>query len=53
VDLDPEMVPAQDVVVILTPHPELDMHALVNRATLVFDTRGVTSGLDAPNVSRL
>jgi hypothetical protein len=31
----------------------LDIHALVNRATLVFDTRGVTSGLDAPNVIRL
>lgn len=53
VDLDPEIVAAQDVVVILTPHPKLDIHALVNRAALVFDTRGVTSGLDAPNVVRL
>ncbi|MEA2557294.1 MAG: UDP-N-acetyl-D-glucosamine dehydrogenase [Actinomycetota bacterium] len=53
VDLDPETVAAQDVVVILTPHPDLDIQALVNRAALVFDSRGVTSGLDAPNVIRL
>ncbi|MEA2520704.1 MAG: UDP-N-acetyl-D-glucosamine dehydrogenase [Actinomycetota bacterium] len=51
--LDPEIVAAQDVVVILTPHAGLDIQALVNRAALVFDTRGVTSGLDAPNVVRL
>ena len=51
--LDPETVAAQDIVVILTAHPGIDVAALVNRANLVFDTRGVTSGLDAPNVVRL
>jgi UDP-N-acetyl-D-glucosamine dehydrogenase len=53
VPLDPEVVEAQDIVLILTAHPTVDHHALVNRARLVFDARGVTSGLDAPNVVRL
>ena len=36
-----------------TPHPSVDIHALVNSAALVFDTRGVTVGIDAPNIVRL
>ena len=51
--LDPETIGAQDLVVILTPHPEVDIHALVNTAAMVFDTRGVTVGMDSPNVVRL
>jgi nucleotide sugar dehydrogenase len=53
VDLDPATLGAADVVVVLTPHPGLDVHALVRHARLVFDARGVTSGFDAPNVVRL
>ena len=53
IPLEPATVAAQDVVVILTPHPGLDVHALVNAAALVFDARGVTRGIDAPNVVRL
>jgi UDP-N-acetyl-D-glucosamine dehydrogenase len=53
VDLDPDVVGAHDLVVILTPHPGLDVTALVNSARMVFDARGVTRGLDAPNVVRL
>ena len=33
--------------------PGLDVPALVRAAPLVFDTRGVTKGIDAPNVVRL
>ena len=53
VPLDPETVGTQDLVVILTPHPGLDVPALVNDAAMVFDTRGVTRGIDAPHVVRL
>ena len=51
--LDAETLAAQDLVVILTPHPGLDVPALVNAAAMVFDARGVTRGIDAPNVVRL
>ena len=44
---------AADIVVLLTPHADVDVHALVNGAAMVFDTRGVTVGIDAPNVVRL
>jgi len=50
---DQETVGSQDLVVILTPHPGLDVHALVGAAQLVFDARGVTRGIDAPHVVRL
>jgi hypothetical protein len=42
-----------DVVVILTPHPGLDVQGLVSAARLVFDARGATVGIDAPHVVRL
>ena len=51
--LDAETIGVQDLVVILTPHPDVDIHALVNTAAMVFDTRGVTAGMDSPNVVRL
>jgi UDP-N-acetyl-D-glucosamine dehydrogenase len=49
--LDAGTVARQDIVVLLTPHPDVDVHALVNTAAL--DARGVTMGIDAPNVVRL
>jgi len=51
--LEAETLGAQDIVVILTPHPGLDVHALVSASPLVFDARGVTQGIDAANVVRL
>jgi UDP-N-acetyl-D-glucosamine dehydrogenase len=51
--LDADTVARQDIVVLLTPHPDVDVHALVNTASLVFDARGVTVGIDAANVVRL
>ena len=53
VPLDAGTVGTFDVVVILTPHAGIDVQALVNDARLVFDTRGVTGGIDAPHVVRL
>jgi nucleotide sugar dehydrogenase len=51
--LDVGTVGGFDVVVILTPHPGLDVQALVGAARLVFDARGATVGIDAPHVVRL
>jgi UDP-N-acetyl-D-glucosamine dehydrogenase len=53
IELDAASVGEFDVVVILTPHPQIDVHALVNDARLVFDARGATQGIDAPHVERL
>lgn len=48
-DLDEE-VAAADLVVLLQPHAAYDLEALLGKAKLVLDTRGVASG---PNVARL
>ena len=53
VPLAADTVGSFDVVVILTPHPGLDVQALVSAARLVFDARGATVGIDAPHVVRL
>jgi UDP-N-acetyl-D-glucosamine dehydrogenase len=42
-----------DVAVIVTAHPGLDPQEVVERAPLVVDFRGVTSGVGAGNVVRL
>lgn len=52
-DLSPELLARQDCVVILTAHPGVDYEAVVRMAPLVFDARGITRGLDGPNVVRL
>ena len=51
--LDEATVAEQDCVLVLTAHEQVDYPALIRVAPLVFDARGVTSGLDAPNVVRL
>jgi hypothetical protein len=43
----------QDCVVLLTTHPGTDVRMLVRTAVLLFDSRGATVGMDAPNVVRL
>lgn len=53
IELLPEVLEDVDAVVILNAHAGLDVHALARSARLVFDTRGATSGFDAPNVVRL
>ncbi len=52
VDLD-DGVAGCDLAAIVTAHPEVDYPALVGRAPLVVDFRGVTRGLQAPNLTRL
>jgi UDP-N-acetyl-D-glucosamine dehydrogenase len=42
-----------DCVVIVTAHPGLDVERLVREAALVVDFRGVTRGIEAPNLVRL
>ena len=42
-----------DVAVIVTAHPELDLEAVLRTAPLVVDFRGVTRGIEAPNLVRL
>jgi UDP-N-acetyl-D-glucosamine dehydrogenase len=42
-----------DAVVIVTAHPGVDLAALVERAPLVVDFRGVTRGMKADHLIRL
>jgi UDP-N-acetyl-D-glucosamine dehydrogenase len=51
--LDEATVLDHDLVVLLTVHPDVDVRALVNTGVPVFDTRGVTRGFEASNVTRL
>ena len=51
-DLDTVLEDA-DVAVIVTVHPDVDHEAVVARAPLVVDLRGVTRGIEAPTVQRL
>ena len=48
-DLDAELSHA-DLVLIVTAHPELDYERVVREAELVLDLRGVTRGIEAPNL---
>ena len=51
--LDAATLRKQDCVLILTAHPGMDVRGLVAESPLVFDTRGVTTGVDDPRVRRL
>jgi UDP-N-acetyl-D-glucosamine dehydrogenase len=42
-----------DCAVIVTAHPDLDVQKVVSDAPLVVDFRGVTRGIEAPNLVRL
>jgi UDP-N-acetyl-D-glucosamine dehydrogenase len=42
-----------DVVCIVTAHPEVDHERVVREAKLIVDFRGITRGIDAPNLVRL
>ncbi|MDX6698959.1 MAG: UDP-N-acetyl-D-glucosamine dehydrogenase [Solirubrobacteraceae bacterium] len=52
VDLEPALDSA-DLVVIVTAHPDVDHEDVARRAALTLDLRGVTRGVDSPNVQRL
>jgi nucleotide sugar dehydrogenase len=53
VPADPGTFADTDAVIVLTAHPEIDVHAIVAGAPLVFDARGATVGIDEPHVERL
>jgi UDP-N-acetyl-D-glucosamine dehydrogenase len=53
VNLDAATLGAADAVVILTAHPQIDVAGVVRASTLVFDARGVTTGINEPHVERL
>src|SRR5215218_3277155 len=42
-----------DCTVIVTAHPDLDVERIVRESALVVDFRGVTRGIEAPNLVRL
>ena len=56
-DLESESLDAalegSDCAVIVTAHPGLDVRAVLEKAPLVVDFRGVTRGIEAPNLVRL
>jgi UDP-N-acetyl-D-glucosamine dehydrogenase len=52
VELGPAVASA-DLVAIVTAHPGVDHKALVSEAALLVDFRGVTRGIEAPNLVRL
>ena len=52
-ELTGELLASQDCVAILTAHPSVDYPLVAGVASLVFDARGATMGIDAPNVVRL
>jgi UDP-N-acetyl-D-glucosamine dehydrogenase len=48
-----EQIASADLVSIVTAHPEVDHERVVREAKLVVDFRGVTKGIEAPNLVRL
>lgn len=52
VPLNAARLAAADLVVLLTPHAEIDFELVADNAAIVFDTRNVLHG-DRPNVTRL
>jgi nucleotide sugar dehydrogenase len=53
VPVDPATLADTDAVIVLTAHQQIDVHAIVAAAPLVFDARGATVGIDEPHVERL
>jgi UDP-N-acetyl-D-glucosamine dehydrogenase len=53
VPLSDRRLAAADCVVIVTDHAAVDTREIVDGASLVFDARNATAGMDAPNVVRL
>ncbi|HET7121221.1 MAG TPA: nucleotide sugar dehydrogenase [Solirubrobacterales bacterium] len=52
VELEPALAEA-DLVVIVTAHKEVDYADVVSKSKAVIDLRGVTRGIEAPNLERL
>jgi UDP-N-acetyl-D-glucosamine dehydrogenase len=52
-ELESEWIDDADCTVIVTAHPGLDLERIVRESQLVVDFRGVTRGIEAPNLVRL
>ena len=52
-ELTPECLSAADCVVIATDHSSYDYQYIVDNASVVFDTRGVTRTIKGENILRL
>ena len=52
-ELESEWPEDTDCTVIVTAHPGLDVERIVRESPLVVDFRGVTRGIEAPNLVRL
>lgn len=53
VKLSSEMLSSADCVVIATDHSDYDPTHIVAQATMVFDTRGITTGIESDKIHRL
>ena len=53
VDLTEDRLSSADAIVIVTDHSYYDYQHIANKASLIFDTRGVTRGLKHDNIVRL
>ena len=53
VELTEELLSSVDCVVIATDHSYYDYQQIADKASLVFDTRGITKKLNKPNIIRL
>jgi UDP-N-acetyl-D-glucosamine dehydrogenase len=42
-----------DAAVIVTAHPDVDHQAVIERAPITVDLRGITRGIEAPTIHRL
>jgi UDP-N-acetyl-D-glucosamine dehydrogenase len=51
-DLESQL-PEADLTMIVTAHPDVDYERVVRDAELVLDLRGVTRGIEAPNLVRM
>jgi len=53
VPLTPEILAAQDLVIITTAHTNVDYKMVVDHAPLILDTRNATKGIKSPKIARL
>jgi UDP-N-acetyl-D-glucosamine dehydrogenase len=53
IELSDDAISSQDLVIITTAHTGVDYERVVKQATLVFDTRNATNGIESSKVKRL
>ncbi|MBO4249545.1 nucleotide sugar dehydrogenase [Halomicrobium sp. IBSBa] len=53
VELTDDLLASVDCTLIVTNHPEIEIETIVDRSSLIFDTRNATANYDADNIYRL